>query len=359
MITFGVDCHKRTHTIAATNAIGQVVDAITISNDSAGYTEVYLWALSLGDERRWGIENSGSYGRLFGQYLLSQGEVVLEVSPHLTGKKRRGSFQSTKSDANDALAAARVVLQDGEKLHLIARDDETRQVALLVEHRDNLVGERTRFINQLHVHLSEMEPGYKKRLGQLRVSRAWRLCRRYPACKDDPIRALRSQLIRQLAGLILDLAGQIDALDEQLEPLVMKLGPSLLSIQGISIVSAAHLISYVGAITLVSSSAVLARYCGIAPILSGSADNHYHRVNPKGHRRLNSIFHQIAKTQSAHNVLARAYLAKKKAEGKTSKHAFRCLKRRMVDIVYSVWKSGEPYQSPVEQPVTEMAEAAM
>ena len=150
MITLGADCHKQTHTVAATNAIGQTVDTVTISNDPSGYVEVYLWALALGADRRWGIENSGSYGRGLGQYLLSQGEEVFEVSPHLTGKKRRGSVQATKSDPNDALAVARVVLQDGDRLHRVVCEDETHQVALLVEHRDNLVSERTRFINQLH-----------------------------------------------------------------------------------------------------------------------------------------------------------------------------------------------------------------
>ena len=285
--------------------------------------------------------------------------MVLEVSPHLTGKKRRGSYQSAKSDPHDALAAARVVLQDGDKLHLIAREDETCQVKLLVEHRDNLVNERTRFINQLHVHMSEMEPAYKKRVGQLRAPRAWRLCRRYPLCKDDPIRALRAGIIRQIAGLILDLSKQIEALEAQLKGLVLRLAPSLLSIKGVNIVSAAQLISCVGDIALVPSAAALARYCGIAPVLSGSAGNHYHRVNPRGDRRLNGIFHLIAQTQSAHNPLAKEYLAKKCVEGKTQKHAFRCLKRRMVDIVYAVWKSGKPYQAPVTEPVEAPAEAAM
>ena len=39
---------------------------------------------------------------------------------------------------------------------------------------------------------------------------------------------------------------------------------------------------------------------------------------------------------------------KKKAEGKTPKHAFRCLKRRLVDIVFAVWTSRQEYQSPEE-----------
>ena len=48
--------------------------------------------------------------------------------------------------------------------------------------------------------------------------------------------------------------------------------------------------------------------------------------------------------QSRYNPLAQAYLRKKKAEGKTPKHAFRCLKRRMVDIVHAVWKGGQTHQ---------------
>ena len=77
------------------------------------------------------------------------------------------------------------------------------------------------------------------------------------------------------------------------------------------------------------------------------SENYYDIVNSKGDRQLNAIFHRIAATQARQNPLAKAYLAKKKAEGKTPKHAFRCLKRRMVDVVYAVWKSGQAYQPPV------------
>jgi transposase len=101
----------------------------------------------------------------------------------------------------------------------------------------------------------------------------------------------------------------------------------------------------------VASAASLARYAGLAPIRCGTAGNYYHRVNPRGDRQLNAIFHRIAQVQSRHNPLARAYLAKKKAEGKTSKQAFRCRKRRMVDIVYAVWKSGQAYQVPTSEGV--------
>ncbi len=40
-------------------------------------------------------------------------------------------------------------------------------------------------------------------------------------------------------------------------------------------------------------------------------------------------------------ALARAYYAKKRAEGKTARAALRCLKRRLVDVVYRLWCKGE------------------
>ena len=165
---------------------------------------------------------------------------------------------------------------------------------------------------------------------------------------------VRVTIIRQLARLILDLHQAIDPLEQRIASLVDVIAPCLLSIQGIKQLNAAELIAHVGDIQGIASAASLARYAGIAPILSGSAGNYYHRVNYQGDRQLNAVFHRIAQVQSRHNPLAQAYLARKRAEGKTSKHAFRCLKRRMVDIVYAVWKSGKPYQ----EPVSEVSEAA-
>ena len=101
-----------------------------------------------------------------------------------------------------------------------------------------------------------------------------------------------------------------------------------------------------GHIEYFSSAAALANYAGIAPLRTGTAGNYAHRVNARGDRQLNAVFHRIGQVQSRCNPLAQAYLEKKKAEGKTPKQAFRCLKRRLVDIVFAVWKSGQEYQPP-------------
>jgi transposase len=40
--------------------------------------------------------------------------------------------------------------------------------------------------------------------------------------------------------------------------------------------------------------------------------------------------------------LAQAYYAKKRAEGKTARSALRCLKRRLVDVVYRLLPISKP-----------------
>ena len=76
---------------------------------------------------------------------------------------------------------------------------------------------------------------------------------------------------------------------------------------------------------------------GIAPVAVSSGGKHGHRLNRGGNRRLNKAFHMIALSQLRCEPLARAYYAKKRAEGKTARSALRCLKRRLVDVVYRLW----------------------
>ena len=345
MIVIGVDGHKVEHTLVAADGLGRRLAEYALVNAPTTYAGALQWAQQVGDERLWAIENSGRFTRAFAQYLLGQGERVVEVSPRWTARTRQGSRDYAKSDPHDALAIARVALREDTPLPSLQLEDETTELKLWVEQRDNLVKERVRLLNQLHAQLSEVEPTYKERLGLLTQPKTLRTCRRYRrgSGRHDQIRA---QIIRQLAGLVLTLNEPIAQLEQQIRPLVDQIAPVLLSVTGIGWLHAAHLISYVGPIQLVKCAAALAHYAATAPIRYGTAGRYYHRLDHRGHRRLNCVFHRIAQVQARFNPLAKAYLEKKKAEGKTPKQAFRCLKRRMVDIVYAVWKSGRTYQPP-------------
>jgi len=99
-------------------------------------------------------------------------------------------------------------------------------------------------------------------------------------------------------------------------------------------IAAARLIGELGCTPRIRSAAALAALAGIAPVAVSSGGRNGHRLNRGGNRRLNRTFHMIAVCQLRHEPLAQAYYAKKRAEGKTARSALRCLKRRLVDVIY-------------------------
>jgi transposase len=58
------------------------------------------------------------------------------------------------------------------------------------------------------------------------------------------------------------------------------------------------------------------------------------RLNRGGNRRLNYAIHIMALTQMRADPRARAYIARRRAEGKTTPEAMRSLKRHLSDVIY-------------------------
>jgi transposase len=63
-----------------------------------------------------------------------------------------------KSDSIDALAVARTALRE-PNLPRATHEPKLRELKLLVDHREDLVTERTAVISRLRWHLHELDPG--------------------------------------------------------------------------------------------------------------------------------------------------------------------------------------------------------
>jgi len=130
MIIIGVDSHSQSHLAYSVTESGRPIKSLQVKNHPSGYRKLLEWAKAQDQEeqRLWGIENSGSYGRLLAQYLVKEGERVYEVNPQLTSRRRRSQSQSarSKSDEHDALAIARVVVMEGqEHLPCVVAEDQS------------------------------------------------------------------------------------------------------------------------------------------------------------------------------------------------------------------------------------------
>jgi transposase len=159
MVTLGTDAHKRSHTVVAADEQGRQVGQLTVSATPAGHLAALRWA-SRWPKRCWAIEDCRHLSRRLERDLLAASERVVRVPPKLMAAARRGARTRGKSDPIDALAVARAALRE-PGLPVACLDGPERAVRLLVDHREDLVAERTRIQQRLRWHLHELEPGWE------------------------------------------------------------------------------------------------------------------------------------------------------------------------------------------------------
>jgi transposase len=138
---------------------------------------------------------------------------------------------------------------------------------------------------------------------------------------------------------IRSLTRAIAGLDRELERRTMQTAPALLELPGCGAVTAAKLLAEIGPIDRFKTDAQLARHSGVAPLEASSGRIQRHRLDRGGNRQLNAALYRIAITQARYHPDARAYLERKRAEGKSRREAIRCLKRLLVRVVFNTLKA--------------------
>jgi transposase len=353
MIVLGCDPHKNSHTVAAIDASRNVIGKITIQNTFKDFKKLFEWSKKFGSKKVWGIKNSQHYAKHLAQFLLDKNEQAYEITPKLTAQLRGRSLKSDKSDIKDAIAIAKAVIQENGNLHEVpsSKTDYAR-FKEITRFRDSLVKKRTDFINQLHKALYNLDPEYKTVVKSLSTQKGLKLAEKTyieDEKYNNQMQLILKGEIKILLNLLRTLEKDIKSLEKQIKSMTKDAKSPLSSIDGVGKVILPVLLGEIGNIKNYKNSAQLASRAGISPLENSSAKNNYKRVNSGGNRRLNTAIHRVALFQIRKNKLASAYYLKKQVEGKTKKEALRCLKRRLVDIIFSVMKNDKPYQLPKMQ----------
>jgi transposase len=327
MIVIGVDSHKRTHTAVAADETGRRLAEKTVVATGAGHLELVRWATRFPDHR-WAIEDCRHLSRRLSNDLLRAGETVVRVPPKLMAGARRSSREPGKSDPIDALAVARAALR--EDLPAARLDGPDREVRLLVDHREDLVAERTRAQNRLRWHLHELDPGNEPPARGL--DRAVVLAALDAQLAGAP--GTVGRIARELVIRIRELTRVINDLEREIGRLVVDLAPSLLALTGCGPLTAAKLVGETAGIGRFRSSAAFARHNGSAPLPVWSGNTERHRLSRTGNRQLNVGLHRISITQLQREGPGRTYFEHRLAMGDTKTEAIRALRRRISDEVF-------------------------
>ena len=331
----GADTHKGGHALAAVDeGTGRVRGSREIRADDAGHLAAVRWARDLDDERVWAIEDCRHVSQRLEQALLAAGERVVRVPPQRMGASRKGEREPGKSDQIDALAVARAVVGDGvEQFPVAYLDARAMEIRLICDHRGDLVADRTRTVNRLRWHLLEPCPELERSVkrGAFNQSRALdrvdRALRKLPA--DARVRVARAQL-----SVIRGLNRQIGQLQRELAELVTAYRPKLLAEKGRGALTAAIPIGHTAGVRQFRKPSSFGLQTGTAPIPCSSGQRTQQRLNRGGDRQLNHALHITAITRANRDPTTKQYLARKQAEGKTTKGALRSPKRHLARRFY-------------------------
>jgi transposase len=329
----GVDPHRDRNALAVVDArTGGALFAAEVVASEAGYREALRLAETHAFGRRaWAIEGTGSYGAGLARMLAARGERVLEV-----GRLRRERRSQSKTDALDALRAARSVL--GEERTAAPRCGGKREAlrALLVAREGALVA-KTAALCQLRALLVTCPEPLRAELAALTRARLLARCaslRRRRSAGAELTGTLVA--LRALARRAQALTREERELKRELEALVRTLAPALLAEPGVGPIAAAQLVIAWSHRGRFRSEAAFARLGGAAPIPASSDQTVRHRLDPGGDRKLNRALHTIVVSRRKGHAQTIAYVERRLHEGKSVREAIRCLKRYLARHLFRV-----------------------
>ena len=153
---------------------------------------------------------------------------------------------------------------------------------------------------------------------------------------------MRVRIARDELRRLRELTHAIKALEAEIAELVAQLAPQLLSEPGFGPLTAAKLVGEIAGAGRFANDAKLARAAGLAPIPVSSGNTSRHRLDRGGNRQINAAIHRIAVTRARCDPETRDYIARKCAEGTTTREAVRCLKRHLARRVWHLLQPPTP-----------------
>jgi len=330
-VTGGVDTHSELHVAAAVDHVGGVLGIEAFETTIAGYQRLVGWLRSHGTIERVGVEGTGSYGAELARQLARAGIEVVEVDrPNRQVRRRAG-----KSDPVDAVAAARAALGGVAQGQPKSRDGNVEAIRVLMVARRSAVSERIAIINQLRHLCFTADDKTRRRFQEMTPARMIKTAAAMKPRRQDEIRYATHFALRTLGRRARHLDEEIAELNKLIHPLIDQTAPGLLALYGVGYDVAAKLLIAAGDNPeRLKSEAAWAHLCGVAPLEASSGKVVRHRLNRGGDRQANNALYRIVITRMSSHDETKAYVTRRRAEGKSTGEIARILKRYVAREVY-------------------------
>ena len=387
MIYVGIDVAKDKHDCFAMNSDGEIlIENFSFKNNSDGFN-LFFHSISQFNESseniKVGLEATGHYSNNILNFLTSKGFNVFVINPLQTNLFRKGqSLRKTKTDKLDARFIATMLISDNLKPYSNL-SYHISELKSLVRHRFRLVEERSKFKVSLSRLITIIFPELEKIVWSISQNSVLYLLYELPSVKDISecnlkhltcllekyskgkyskdkaiqIRELSRKSIgtisrslsfelRQVIQTILFLQSQIDDIDKELKSLIGKLNSPIMSIPGISYVTAAYILAEIGDINNFDSPAKLQAFAGLDPSTyqSGKFTASNSKMVKRGSKYLRWALLTATRLVCMRDKTFNDYKNKKIAEGKHYFVALSHTSKKLIRVIYYLLKTNQSYQ---------------
>lgn len=329
----GIDTHADTHHVAITTEYGRPVADKEFLAVGSGYRKIFDFITGFGTVIGVGIEGTGSYGAELARVLGKNGLTIHEVNrPNRQARRLKG-----KSDPLDAHQAAEAVIAERGVSTPKSRDGAVESLRVLRAERRSAMRARVAVINQvkgLLVSATEALRAKYRAMANPALIAALESSRPLGDATDPETATART--LKRLAARCRRLDEEIAVIDAELDQVLTAHAPMLRDLHGVGTDVASQLLVTVGDNPeRVSNQAKFAALTGVAPIPASSGKTNRHRLSRGGDRAANSAIHHVVLVRMASDTRTKAYVDRRREEGKSTKEIIRCLKRYVAREIYA------------------------
>ena len=217
-----------------------------------------------------------------------------------------------------------------------SRDGNVEAIRVLTVVRRSAVSERIVTLNQLRHLCFTADPVIRRRFEGLSVAQLTKTAAALkPRPGDDQVRYSTLFAIRALGRRVVYLRDEVEELTALVKPLIDQRSPGLMGVYGVGYEVAAKLLIAAGDNPdRLTSEQAFAHMCGTAPLQASSGKTQRHRLNRGGKRQANNALYRVVITRMSSDQRTRDYVARRRAEGKSTGEIVRILKRYVAREVF-------------------------
>jgi len=258
------------------------------------------------------LESTGIYHLLFCVLLTDHDWQVIVINPYITSKAIASTLRHVKNDKKDALTIRKVgIMGEG---YLFTDTEEALKLKALLREYTTLMKLKTKCKNMIMIQ------------------------KKYQETTENPLKSCLPKLLKTLEETLKQTQKRLRSPHTETQKLLQ-------SILGIGPICSSALVAHIGNISRFSRPEKLVAYIGLDCRVhqSGSSIHGKGFLTKRGNPFLRSLLFNAAYVARQHNPDLKAFFEKKKSEGKHHFTATCAVERKLIHIIYAVWKRRTPF----------------